>query len=71
MLADMEVDPTKLREIREARAYSLRELGQITGISYNTIWFIETGRRKSVHPRTVRLLAMALRVKPTDLTKKG
>ncbi len=69
MLTDMEVDATKLRTIREARALSLRELEELSGVSYNTIWRIEDGRRKRTHPRTVRKLAQALGVEPTDLMK--
>jgi transcriptional regulator with XRE-family HTH domain len=69
MLDYMEVDATKLRQLREARAYSLRELEELSGVSYNTIWFIEAGRRKRTHPRTVRKLAQALGVEPTELMK--
>ena len=69
MLEYMEVDATKLRQIREARALSLRELEELSGISYNTIWRIEDGRRKRTHPRTVRKLAQALGVEPTELMK--
>jgi len=69
MLANMEVDATKLRQLREARSLSLRELQQLSGINYNTIWFIEAGRRKNTHPRTVRKLAEALGVEPTELMR--
>jgi transcriptional regulator with XRE-family HTH domain len=69
MLTDMEVDAIRLRQVREARALSLRELEELSGISYNTIWRIEAGRRKVTHPRTVRKLAQALDVEPTELMK--
>ena len=69
MLFNMEVDATKLRTIREARALSLRELETLSGVSFNTIWRIEDGRRKRTHPRTIRKLAQALGVEPTELTK--
>ncbi len=69
MLADMEVDATKLRQLREARALSLRELQELSGVNYNTIWFIEAGRRQRAHPRTVRKLAQALGVAPTELMR--
>jgi transcriptional regulator with XRE-family HTH domain len=65
----VEVDAIRLREIRESRALSLRELEELSGVSYNTIWFIEAGRRKNTHPRTVRKLAMALGVEPNELRK--
>ncbi len=65
----MEVDATKLRNLREARILSLRDLEELSGVSYNTIWFIEAGRRKRAHPRTIRKLALALGVQPTELLK--
>jgi transcriptional regulator with XRE-family HTH domain len=65
----MEVDATKLRKLRETRILSLRELADASGVSYNTIWFIEAGRRKRTHPRTIRKLAKALGVQPTELIK--
>jgi transcriptional regulator with XRE-family HTH domain len=70
MLVNMEVDATKLKNYREARAYSLRELEALSGVNYNTIWFIEAGRRQRAHPRTIRKLAQALGVEPTDLMKE-
>ena len=70
MLIEMEVDAIRLRQIREARALSLRELEKLSGVSYNTIWRIEDGRRKMTHPRTIRKLAMALGVEPNELRKK-
>jgi transcriptional regulator with XRE-family HTH domain len=68
MLVNMEVDATKLKHYREAKALSLRELQELSGVNYNTIWFIEAGRRQRAHPRTVRKLAQALGVDPTELT---
>jgi transcriptional regulator with XRE-family HTH domain len=69
MLHDMEVDATKLKQLREARALSLRELADISGVRHNTIWRIEAGQRKRTHPRTIRKLAQALGVEPTGLMK--
>ena len=69
MLDYMEVDATKLRQIREARALSLRELEELSGVRHNTIWRIEAGQRKRTHPRTVRKLALALGVEPNELRK--
>ncbi len=68
MLDNMEVDATKLKQYREAKALSLRELQELSGVNYNTIWFIEAGRRQRAHPRTIRKLAQALDVEPTELT---
>ncbi len=64
----MEVDGMRLRELRERRALSLRELSELSGVSYNAIWRIEVGRT-GAQPRTVRRLAGALGVEPSDLTK--
>ncbi len=66
----MEADAAKLRKLREARVLSLRELEELSGVSYNTIWFIEAGRRQRTHPRTIRKLAKALGVEPTELLKR-
>ena len=65
----MEVNATKLREIREAKGLSLRDLEWLSGIRHNTIWRIETGQTKSAHRYTVIRLANALGVEPTDLMK--
>ena len=65
----MEADPIRLKELREDRALSLRDLERISGVSYNTIWFIEAGRRTRTHPSTIRKLATALGVEPRDLVK--
>ena len=64
----MEVNALKLRELRERRAFSLRELSALSGVNYNSIWRIEAGRT-GAKPRTVRLLATALGVEPFELLK--
>jgi transcriptional regulator with XRE-family HTH domain len=64
----MEVDGMKLRELRERRALSLRELSALSGVNYNSIWRIEAGRT-GAKPRTVRRLAAALGVEPYELLK--
>jgi transcriptional regulator with XRE-family HTH domain len=66
----MEVDGMKLRELRERRALSLRELSELSGVNYNAIWRIEVGRT-GAQPRTVRRLAAALNVEPHELLKEG
>jgi transcriptional regulator with XRE-family HTH domain len=66
----MEVSPLKLRELREDRAYSMRELAERAGVHYNTIHRIEHGQ-DNVHPRTIRKLAEALGVAPRDLRSGG
>jgi transcriptional regulator with XRE-family HTH domain len=66
----MEVNVERLKERRRERVLSLRELEQRSGVSYNTIWRIEDGRQ-GAHPRTVRKLADALGVQPSELIKEG
>ncbi len=64
----MEVNGMKLRDLRERRALSLRELSDLSGVNYNAIWRIEVGRT-GAQPRTVRRLAEALGVEPHELMK--
>jgi transcriptional regulator with XRE-family HTH domain len=66
----MEVNVERLKELRRERVLSLRELEERSGVSYNTIWRIEDGRQ-GAHPRTVRKLAEALSVQPSELIKEG
>jgi transcriptional regulator with XRE-family HTH domain len=66
----MEVNVERLKELRRERVLSLRELEQRSGVSYNTIWRLEDGRQ-GAHPRTVRKLADALGVQPSELIKEG
>ena len=60
----------RLKELRRERVLSLRELEERSGVSYNTIWRIEDGRQ-GAHPRTVRKLADALRVDPSELIRRA
>ncbi len=60
----------RLKELRRERVLSLRELEEKSGVSYNTIWRIEDGRQ-GAHPRTIRKLADALGVQPSELIRKG
>ncbi len=60
----------RLKELRREQVLSLRELEERSGVSYNTIWRIEDGRQ-GAHPRTVRKLAEALGVEPSELLKEG
>jgi transcriptional regulator with XRE-family HTH domain len=66
----MEVNVERLKEMRRECVLSLRELEERSGVSYNTIWRIEDGRQ-GAHPRTVRKLAEALGVQPSELIKEG
>lgn len=66
----MEVNVERLKELRRERVLSLRELEEKSGVSYNTIWRLEDGRQ-GAHPRTVRKLAAALEVEPSELIMAG
>ena len=66
----MEVNVERLRELRREHVLSLRELEEKSGVSYNTIWRIEAGRQ-GAHPRTIRKLAEALGVQPSELIREG
>jgi transcriptional regulator with XRE-family HTH domain len=66
----MEVNVDRLKELRRERVLSLRELEAKSGVSYNTIWRLEDGRQ-GAHPRTVRKLADALGVQPSELIREG
>ena len=61
----------KLKELRRRNVLSMRELEDISGVSYNTIWRLETGRTTQARPRSIRALASALGVEPHELLKEG
>lgn len=56
----------RLRQLRHERALSLRELGSMSGVAFDTINKLENGHREA-QPRTIRSLAEALNVAPKDL----
>ncbi len=57
-----------LRTLREERVLTVSELARQAGVSKNTISKAENGG--SVYPSTVRKLAQALGVDPSDLVGK-
>ena len=59
----MPFDGRKVREWRLRRALTLRQLGELSGVAYDTIHGIETGKQQP-RPSTVRRLADALGVAP-------
>jgi transcriptional regulator with XRE-family HTH domain len=63
-----EVDGPRLRRIRRERALSQRELSRMTGVAFDTISRLETGKQQA-QPRTIRKLAEALGVEPIELMK--
>ncbi len=58
----------RLRELRRERVLSMRELEELSGVSYNTIWRLETGKT-GAQQRTIRKIAGALGVEPAELVK--
>jgi transcriptional regulator with XRE-family HTH domain len=63
------VDGEKLRCFRRARALSQRDLSRITGVAFDTISRLETGKQRA-QPKTIRRLAGALGVEPHKLMKE-
>jgi transcriptional regulator with XRE-family HTH domain len=63
------VNSGRLKRLRVERAFTLRALGQVSGVSYDTINKLELGRRPA-HASTVRKLAEALNVEPKELMKR-
>lgn len=59
----MPFDGRKVRELRLRRALTLRGLGELAGVSYDSIHAIETGKQQP-RPSTVRKLADTLGVDP-------
>ena len=59
----------KLRQLRRHMVLSMRELEEKSGVSYNTVWRLETGRT-GAQPRTIRKLAEALNVEPSVLIEE-
>ena len=55
-----------LRELREAKGYSQRELANLAEVSQVCIWKIENGKSKP-HPSTRRKLAALLGAEPTEI----
>ena len=60
----------KLRELRKRRVLTLRELEARSGVAYNTIWRLENNKG-GAQPRTIRKLAAALGVDPSQLVKEN
>jgi transcriptional regulator with XRE-family HTH domain len=70
-MPNVEVDVQKLKQLRRRKVLSMRELQALSGVSYNTIWRLETGRTTQAQPRSIRALARALGVEPHELLKEG
>jgi len=68
MRMSFDVDGERLRQLRVERAFSLRALQEITGVAFDTISKLENGHRPA-RLVTIRKLAEALDVEPTELMK--
>ena len=63
------VDAEALRRLREGHPLTVRELAERSEVSHNTITMIEN-RHRTANPSTVRKLAAALDVDPSELMWK-
>jgi transcriptional regulator with XRE-family HTH domain len=63
----MELNPTRFKELRTARGLSIRKLAEDAGVSTETIYSLEHGRRDFIWPKTAKKLADALGVEVDDL----
>ncbi len=57
-----------MRRLRRERALSQRDLTRMTGIAFDTISRLETGKQRA-QPRTIRKLAEVLGVQPKEIMK--
>jgi transcriptional regulator with XRE-family HTH domain len=55
-----------LKEVRQSRALSQKELGELARVSSGTVYRVESGLR-GAYPGTVKKLATALGVAPEEL----
>ena len=63
------VDGRRLRELRQERTVSQIELAKMAATTQATISALERGEREA-QPRTVRRLADALGVEPSELVRR-
>jgi transcriptional regulator with XRE-family HTH domain len=68
-MGGVEVNPTRFKELRTARGMSIRKLAEEAGVSTETIYRLEHGRRDFIWPKTARKLAEALGVDPAELVE--
>ncbi len=64
-----QIDGEKLRALREDKFLSHRELAKIAGVSPTTVLNLETNPETAAQRRTVRKLAEALGVAPSELVE--
>jgi transcriptional regulator with XRE-family HTH domain len=66
----MDIHGAEVRRLRLAQALSQRELSELAKVSAETINEVELGKRPRVHPKTLRAIAAALDVDPSQLQLK-
>ena len=62
----VKVDGQKLQRLRSRRLWLIGDLAEKSGVHRNTISKLENGRG-GAYPETIRRLAEALNVEPTEL----
>ena len=65
----MEVDVDKVKRLRKERVLTIRELADEAGVSKTTISNIENGQSEA-YPSTIRKLARAFDVTPSELVRQ-
>ena len=65
----MRIDGEKLRTLRERRLWLIGDLAEKSGVHRNLISTYEHGK-SGAHPDTIRKLAKALDVDPTELLQE-
>jgi transcriptional regulator with XRE-family HTH domain len=65
----VEVNPNRFKELRTARGLSIRKLAEEAGVSTETVYSLEHGRRDFIWPKTAKKLAQALGVDPAKLVE--
>jgi transcriptional regulator with XRE-family HTH domain len=56
-----------LRELRERKFLSQQDLADVSGVARSTIWELEGGRPRPRRWKTLRKLAKALKVDPSEI----
>jgi transcriptional regulator with XRE-family HTH domain len=69
MPGELDIDGSRLKQLRRQRALSQQDLERITGVAQSTISRLEANQRPA-RPTTVRKLAGALGVEPNELIKE-
>ena len=64
----MRIEPRRLRALRLAKFFSLRDLAEQADLNYMTIHRLEQGKQQATL-RTIRRLAQALGVEPSQLVE--